>query len=118
MDGIPGVWDCGKTKDAAIGALLRTHPEYFDIEIAGQHTPAKTGGMTLQECVDALETYGSDQDPITYKGKETTPRDLVYELDTHTPAKNVRIDYYRTDRWVLNGTITGMLTDRMKICSE
>jgi predicted RNase H-like HicB family nuclease len=115
VDGLPGVWDCGRTQDEAIGALLRTHPEYFDVEINGEHTPAKTGGMSLIECVDALEKHGSDEDPITYKGKSTTPRSLVYELDDHTPAKNVRINYYRGNRWITNGTITGMLADRMKI---
>ena len=33
LDGSPRVWGCGETPSAAIGDLVRSHPERFGVEI-------------------------------------------------------------------------------------
>jgi hypothetical protein len=33
IGGRPGAWDKGRTIDAAIGALILTHPELFELEV-------------------------------------------------------------------------------------
>lgn len=71
--------------------------------------------MTIQECVEALYRLDSDQDPITYRGKETTPQELHYELNDLQPASGIRIGYYAKKGWIQNGTLTGMLADRKRL---
>lgn len=33
LEGYPGIWDCGKTSNEAIGNLIRTHASAFNIEV-------------------------------------------------------------------------------------
>lgn len=33
IEGNPGIWDCGKTITEAIGNLIRTHPEKFNLSL-------------------------------------------------------------------------------------
>lgn len=33
IEGEPGVWSCGRTTDEAIGDLVRSHPERFNVKI-------------------------------------------------------------------------------------
>jgi hypothetical protein len=66
-----------------------------------------------------LEIYGSDEDPIFYHGKDTTPRALGYSEIGNVDSRRVRISYYgiKNDKHQLirNGTLVGMLRDRMKL---
>ena len=86
-------------------------------------TVPQTGPVELRSVVDALERLASDQDPVTYKGEDTTPRDLLYRLGNEFNARDLRLDYSATPvgstvcRLVKRGTIIGMLRDRERMDS-
>lgn len=71
--------------------------------------------MTLEEAVEQLELLGSDEDPISYEGKETTPRDLLYDLGPRHRTETMLITYLAKRRGKLMysvGTFQGMIRDR------
>ena len=74
---------------------------------------------TFGAVCELLALYGSDNDPIFYKGKETYPTELAYTECFEDDARKVRISYYGTrngkHRLIKNGTIIGMLKDRANI---
>lgn len=71
--------------------------------------------MNLRDAVDILEVLGSIEDPIRCRGKDTTPRDLLYESNEHMLASEFRISYTAQGcRNVVRGTFRGMIADRMK----
>lgn len=71
--------------------------------------------MTLDNAVSELEHFASDEDPIRYHRRDTTARDLLYELPPRTNVASFRIDYYGAEGWVKGGTMTGMIRDRRKL---
>jgi len=70
-----------------------------------------------------LEHFGSDEDPIIYKRRETTPRGLEYDRrfpSFSTSAKQIRIKFYgRTHRdpehKFRSGSLYDMVVDRMNM---
>jgi len=78
----------------------------------------KPSELSLFDCVELLGRFYSSQDPITWKGEDTTPDGLIGVLSDFHPASTIRIDYYGMEgREIKNGTLTGMLADRAK-CKE
>lgn len=70
-----------------------------------------------------LEKYGSDGDPIFYRGKETTPTDLAYHLAQYTPALDVRISFYGTTKTSScglrrNSNFAHMIKDRIDMFAD
>lgn len=64
-----------------------------------------------------LERFSSEDDPIWYKGEETTPRDLLWDNNIGTVrAGKVRITYYggppNECRMIRNGTLSAMVRNR------
>lgn len=39
IKGQPGYWDCGRSPSEAIGNLIRTHPEQFNVTINNDWRP-------------------------------------------------------------------------------
>lgn len=75
--------------------------------------------MDISRAVQDLEENGSAEDPIFYKGQETTPNRLEHELTHLGPlkAKNVVIGYYggRELHLIKRGTLSGMVSDRRRL---
>lgn len=71
------------------------------------------------EVIEWLDDYGSDGDPITFRGQETTPRALTYDYADiiRVPAKELRISYHGEGGWK-NGTLRGMLLDRIGLFAK
>ncbi len=73
---------------------------------------------TLKNAVARLNELGSDQDPIIFRGEETTAVDLLPLLKVDTPAGSFRISYwvwYEGDKRmkrIKNGTLGGMIRER------
>jgi len=74
--------------------------------------------MSLENAVAALERLASDEDPIRYRGADTTPRDLADLLNPQLPASSVRIGYYSEHGYVRNGTVSGMVKDRERLMKK
>jgi len=74
--------------------------------------PDKT---TIQAAAELLGHLGSDQDPIYFRGKETTAADLAAQIP-ETKITTIRIGYFgrRQGRLcrVHNGTFAAMIKDR------
>jgi hypothetical protein len=72
--------------------------------------------MDVSTAVAVLDAFGSENDPIFRRGKETTPYDLDGELvrDRDLQASRVRIRYNVDGRWV-DGTLATMVFDRMEL---
>jgi hypothetical protein len=67
---------------------------------------------TLDEAVRILDHLGSANDPIFFKGKETTPADLLHSCP-QVYLSRIRIGYFAARlRRVERGTFMGMITDR------
>lgn len=63
-----------------------------------------------------LEKHGSDEDPVIYDGKETTPRRLSYDHHDMEEAGSTPISYYAgPDKGWVKGTLGGMIRNRSKI---
>jgi hypothetical protein len=73
--------------------------------------------MYLDSAVDLLDDLCSHQDPILYKGAETTPEELDYLLtDPYLLAKDIRISYYGGAPFrLIHGTLSGMVADRKRL---
>lgn len=76
-------------------------------------------GRVDQAVDDYLEELGSSQDPIFWKGEETTPTDLRYRVPGEDPAQ-VRITYWGgslegRQRLIRGGTVLGMIADRIHL---
>lgn len=52
--------------------------------------------MNIDDAVRRLGELGSEDDPIIYRGEETTPRQLEDHLCWTTPAGEPRISFYGT----------------------
>ena len=78
--------------------------------------------MNLHDAVAILDGLGSCQDPIWYKGEQTTVDRLVVGLDRACPAELTRISYWGEKdgkvRLIKNGTVTGMIADRQRLKKE
>ena len=80
--------------------------------------------LTIEDGQYILEPLGSGDDPIFYKGKETTPNNLCddYERDTGKPRsemdiRKLHIKYYRMrDDCIkpVRGTLYSMILDRLR----
>ena len=73
--------------------------------------------MYLDEAVTLLDDLCSSQDPIFYKGVETTPSELPYlgafGRDHTILAKDIRVSYYGGAPFrLIHGTLSGMVKDR------
>jgi hypothetical protein len=77
--------------------------------------------MNLSRAVQDLEENGSSQDPIWYKGEETTPEQLEWKVSDNrhggmAAASKIRITYYGYVKGdclkKVNGTLSGMVRDR------
>lgn len=73
--------------------------------------------MYLEDAILLLEDLYSGDDPIIYKGIDTTPVELVYlpsfGYDHTLQARDVRISYYGRDPMrLVHGTLSGMVKDR------
>lgn len=67
----------------------------------------------------SLENHGSDEDPITHEGKETTPRRMSYDYHDTDEAGSIPISYYAdTKRGWIDGTLGGMMRNRRKRCAS
>ena len=72
---------------------------------------------------ELLEKYGSNEDPIIYKGEDTTPRDLADYLNPRTSVLDLRITFWGT---LPDGTFgkrnnsnfAHMLLDRIKLYDD
>lgn len=72
--------------------------------------------MYLHEATDLLDEMYSSQDPIYYKGDETTPDELPYLLHHTILARDVRISYYgREPLRLVHGSLSGMVMDRKQL---
>ncbi len=75
--------------------------------------------MILRDAVLALEKLGSNQDPIFYLGRETTPESLSYQLHEERDIRDIRISYYGGTgpmfRLIRGGTFAGMIRDRKRL---
>ena len=83
----------------------------------------KAQNLDIDGVCEWLEQYGSDEDPIFWKGSETTPRALASVLAAYTPALDVRISFYGTSatgRLELrrNSNFARMLKDRIDMFAE
>ena len=74
--------------------------------------------MTLQSAVEELSRLGSNDDPIVYRGDDTTPQELADRWGYDALAANFRISYYSVRagkvRLLKNGTLGGMIRDRKR----
>lgn len=72
--------------------------------------------MNLGEALLDLRRNGSEDDPIEYRGEETTPTQLEWKLGPLASARSTRISYSASRRGRLthirNGTLSGMVRDR------
>lgn len=80
--------------------------------------------MSVDRAIQDLEEHGSSQDPIFYKGQETTPEQLSWKVDDgrcdlrgYTLAGEVRIGYYggKDLHLIKRGTLSGMVKDRRRL---
>lgn len=83
----------------------------------------KAHNLNIIAMCEWLEKYGSEDDPIIYMGKETSPRDLSYHLAEFTPALEVRISFYGTlpnGQFGLrrNSNFAHMLKDRIDLFND
>lgn len=85
------------------GTLVRPEPPYI---------PLPLGPMAFHEWLVQIEDYSSTDDPIWYKGKEMTPRELPF--DSLDSVARIRIAYYAKGG-MAKGTMLGMLRDRMQM---
>lgn len=76
--------------------------------------------MSVGTAIKLLENCGSEDDPIIFRGVNTTPRELGYafsDLDESDRASGVRITYYDNDEDGMgihvNGTLSGMVRRRV-----
>lgn len=80
--------------------------------------------LDLHGISELLEKYGSNEDPIFYRGDETTPSELAYHLGYNGPhdVLNIRISFYgsRDGKLVLrkNSNFAHMVKDRMDLYAE
>lgn len=72
--------------------------------------------MSLDQALAELDECASTQDPIIYKGEETSPEQLLYLLDQTLLAGKVRFSYWgmksNCTQLIRNGTLAGMVKDR------
>ena len=78
-----------------------------------------TGCMTAWEAFQLLDgELGSGDDPIIYRGEDTTPMDLGYKISS-TPAELVRFSYYGGEpgecKLVRGGTLKRMVENRIAL---
>lgn len=74
--------------------------------------------ISVEQAVGILEIMGSNQDPIFFKGEESTPDNLTatygHEVCEITPASKVYIQYWGGDpHRKIMGTLQGMVRERM-----
>jgi len=64
---------------------------------------------------DLLDFLGSDQDPIKFKGKETTIRDLSMRELRYESIHDIEIEFVGGEEigWI-KGTVADMILDRLK----
>ena len=73
--------------------------------------------MYLDDALKLLEDLYSGDDPIIFKGAETTPNELPYlnafGYDHTLRAEHIRISYYGDEPLrLIHGTLSGMVKDR------
>lgn len=79
----------------------------------------KVEGISFYKWVELLEKYGSENDPIWYNGKETTPAGLEIEFDSLMPIKGIKIKYWGgLPVSLINGSPGGMLKDRKRVNTD
>ena len=74
--------------------------------------------MDVSRAVQDLEENGSSEDPIWFRGKETTPNRLEHTLSRVSCwAKDVSIGYYGgvNLHMIKRGTLSGMVADRRRL---
>ena len=74
-------------------------------------------GVDVEMAALILDVLGSDCDPISHAGIETTARDLGYGELAHKSIHDVRIQFYGTRNGKhkrINGTLYSMILDRLK----
>jgi len=72
---------------------------------------------TLKHAVARLNELGSDQDPIIFRGQETTAADLLPLLKVDTLIESFRVSYWSDTggarlKLIKNGTLGGMIRAR------
>ena len=78
-----------------------------------------TTKMDAWEAIQLLDSdLGSGQDPIIFRGDDTTPMDLGYKVSS-TPAQQVRLSYYGDVdgkcKLIRGGTLKRMVEDRINL---
>lgn len=74
---------------------------------------------SMMHAAEVLEEYGSDQDPVTYRKKETTARDMAYDQPTcDMDPRTLKLWFYGTrpdgSHGSCFGTVTSMIVDRIE----
>lgn len=90
------------------------------ITIQDVRAEIKAQNLDIFGICEVLQKYGSEEDPIIYRGNETTPRDLAYHLAAGTPALSVRISFWGDKKGGgfglrRNSNFACMLQDRMNM---
>tara|TARA_R110000824_G_scaffold392824_1_gene591476 strand:- start:856 stop:1371 length:516 start_codon:yes stop_codon:yes gene_type:complete len=83
----------------------------------------KAGYDSVDAMSELLAKHGSDEDPIIYKGEDTTPRDLANYLNPSTSALDLKISFWGTlpDGTFgkrSNSNFAHMLLDRINLYEE
>ncbi len=70
--------------------------------------------LTVETACRVLEELGCSEDPIVVKGITTTPSSLEYSECATEPANRLKVAYYREGSKRVNGTLTGMVKERLR----
>ena len=96
IEGEPEIWAAGRTSDAAIGDLIRSHPDSFDIDVVWSDDPH-------------TQRYARGELPEQQRPAEWPPIDRGTEVRTTKPNHEKRWEWtdegWARKRWGVRGRI-------------
>ena len=69
--------------------------------------------LDVSEAVGILESIGCDQDPIMWRGGESTPSEIPLETEGDVKASKIRIRYWDCRHEFVKGSLYSMVKDRL-----
>ena len=71
--------------------------------------------LDVSEAVGILESIGCDQDPIIWRGSESSPSEIPLETEGDVKASKIRIRYWNYHHYFVRGSLYSMVKDRLSL---
>jgi len=71
--------------------------------------------LDIQQAIQILDALGSSNDPIVFRGKETSPNTLSYDfsIEDSEPASKIRIKFWTDNGKQITGSLITMVAERL-----